>query len=94
MTYITSTSNISSDRESFSALDDRIQPHARGLIARYAGMNEQGLVVTAVWESKADADRFVAEHLAPTAREMFGDAPPTGITVEFEAFDEFTGTSR
>ena len=52
-------------------------------------MNEAGLAITTVWESKAHSDRFATEHLVPAIRDIAGDAinGGPGILVGFEATD-------
>ena len=90
MTYILTTNGTAGDREAFLKIVDRVHEHADGLIARFAGVNERGLAITAIWESKAQSDRFAAEHLFPAVREIVGActvAPP--VMVEFEAFATF-----
>ena len=89
MTYI-HTTNGAGDPESFRTICGRVDQHAHGLIARYAGVTEQGLAVTSVWESKAHSDRFWVEHLIPTLRDMFGpmDGPPPEV-VDFDAFETY-----
>lgn len=89
MTYLTTT-NCPGDAETYLKIVDRVEPHSVGLIARYAGTNDQGLAITAVWQSKAHSDRFTAEHLMPAVRDLVGsvDAGP-GTMIEFDAFDEF-----
>ena len=89
MTYLMTTTTTTRDAETYRKIVERVEPHAVGLIARYAGMNDQGLAITAVWESKAHSDRFTAEHLMPALHELRVDNPGSGTTVDFEAFDEF-----
>lgn len=88
MTYLITT-NTPGDAETYQKIVERVEPHAVGLIARYAGMNDQGLAITAVWESRAHSDRFTAEHLIPALRDRVVDDPGPGTMVDFDAFDEF-----
>jgi hypothetical protein len=57
-----------------------------GVLARYAGTAEDGsLRVVSVWESKAHADRFMAERLAPALATVLGPEPagaPQGVGIE------------
>lgn len=41
-----------------------------GLVATYAGTGPDGLCVISVWESKAHADRFTVERLAPALQRL------------------------
>jgi uncharacterized membrane protein YgcG len=77
MTYLL-TSIVPADRETFKKIVERVEPHARGLIARYTGMNERGIAITTVWESKAHSDRFTTEHLIPAVREIAGEGSGDG----------------
>jgi hypothetical protein len=87
MTYILTT-NSQGDPETYRKITEAVEAHAHGLIARYAGMNERGLAVTAVWETKADSDRFTSEHLMPAIRDIVGDHPAgESVVVGFDAFD-------
>jgi hypothetical protein len=89
MTYVLTT-NFGGDAETYRKVLDRVGESPDGLLARYAGTNERGLAVTTVWQSKADSDRFTAEHLMPAIHEIAGPGPePEGVFVDFEAFDEF-----
>jgi hypothetical protein len=90
MTYVLTT-NFGGDVATYRMITERVEPFAEGLVARYAGTNERGLAVTTVWQSKAHADRFTAEHLMPAVHEVAGPAAgrPDGVFVDFEAFDEF-----
>jgi hypothetical protein len=89
MTYLLTT-NGNGDQDTYLQVVARVDAHAHGLIARYAGMNERGLAITTVWESKAQADRFTAEHLLPALRAIAGgDGDGPAVTVDFEAFEAF-----
>ncbi len=92
MAYVVTT-NSTGDPETYRTITERVEPYAEGLIARYAGTTERGLAITAVWASKAHADRFTAEHLVPALRDVFGDRPFDGLTVDFDTFDEFHAVS-
>ena len=91
MTYIITTNGAGADFETYRKIADRVQPHAHGRIAHYAGMNKTGVAITTVWESKAHSDRFTTEHLLPALRDIVGAAANggPGIVVDFEATDEF-----
>jgi len=90
MTYLM-TSNAPGDIETFRAICERVESHAAGLIARYAGCNDTGLAITTIWESKAACDRFTAEHLQPALVAILGDrlaSTGPGVFVAFESLDE------
>jgi hypothetical protein len=91
MTYV-QTINGNGDPEGYLNVVDRVQAHADGLLARYAGMNDRGLAITSVWESKVHADRFTVDHLMPAIRDIVGDAmddgPPPTI-IDYSTFEEF-----
>jgi hypothetical protein len=92
MTYVLVTNSTGGDPEIFRAIVDRVEEHAHGLVARYAGFNERGLAITSVWESKAHADRFTVDHLLPAIRELAPEAdqqPEGPLVVEYDAFDQF-----
>jgi len=86
MTYVMTT-NGQGDPENYRKISERVSEHADGLIARYAGMNENGLAITTVWESKVHSDRFTAEHLMPAVRDIVGEPNGGGTMIGFEAFD-------
>ena len=46
-----------------------------GLIARAAGPTETGVRVIVIWETKAHADRFFAERVAPAWTKVYGRSP-------------------
>ena len=59
-----------------------------GLLGRYAGTHGGSLVVTTVWSSKADCDRFSADVLGPTIARAQPDG--TGVeTIDYECHDVF-----
>jgi hypothetical protein len=87
MTYVMTTHTSNGDAETYRKVTARVSDHADGLIARYAGMSENGLAVTTVWQSKAHSDRFVAEHLIPAVRDLAGEPNGDSTTIDFEAFD-------
>ena len=93
MTYLI-TMNSSGDAEIFDKISERVQRHAHGLVALYAGVNDRGLAITSVWESKAHSDRFTVEHLIPAVRELVGENNGGGITIDFECFHEHQGGER
>jgi hypothetical protein len=78
MTYIITT-NTHGDMDTFHEIDAIVGP-VSGLVARYAGMNDHGLAVTSVWDSKADADRFFSEQLGPALQQLAGDEPATDVS--------------
>jgi hypothetical protein len=85
MTYILST-NGPGDEATFRKVGDLVGDQTEGLIALYAGTSGAGLSVTAIWESKAHADRFTAEKLMPALRQV-GVEPGTPTSmIEFETF--------
>ena len=92
MTYVLVTNSTTGDPETFQAISDRVEEHADGLVARYAGINERGLAITSVWESKAHADRFTVDHLLPAIDDIVAEAdrPSDGpLVIEYDAFDQF-----
>jgi hypothetical protein len=93
MTYLTTT-NSPGDADTFRKVLERVGPHAEGLVARYAGTNERGLVVTSIWQSKAQADRFATERLLPALHEVVGDDLSGGTMIDCQAFDEYHGDHR
>jgi hypothetical protein len=54
-----------------------------GLLVIAAGANDNGLVVTSVWQSKAQKDRYEAEQLLPTFQSL-------GLAQDMMANAEFT----
>lgn len=92
MTYITSTEIAGATLAGYQALLAALPTtDPAGLLARYAGVTGDTLVITAVWASKAHYDRFITELLHPTLRSM-GTPPGTSSrTVEYEAVDQFVG---
>jgi hypothetical protein len=98
MTYVLIVTNSAATYEGYEQVLAKL-PTTRpvGMIARFAGMSDRGLTITAVWESKVHADRFGAEVLMPTIRATLGDAPavPTEVVaIEYEAIDvELAATS-
>ncbi len=74
--------------DDYQAVNDHIgDKPIDGLLARYAGMSAEGLVVITVWESKAHADRFTAETLVPAIHAIHGDAAADRNRARFEEFD-------
>ncbi len=63
--------------------DDRPE----GLLARYAGETEDGFAVVAVWDTKAQADRFATERLEPAVHQVHGPDLPPGQFMGCEALD-------
>jgi hypothetical protein len=88
MTYVMCTTIPDGDLDGFMAIEAKLPTSApAGLLARYVGVGADGLVITAVWSTKADSDRFFAEHLGPVVREVHGEGPPTGATIAYDATD-------
>ena len=92
MTYITCTQIDGGTLAGYYALNAALPTtEPDGLLARYAGVVGDTLVITGVWSSKAHSDRFSTEMLDPTLRAM-GTLPGTSShTVEYEAVDQFVG---
>ena len=91
MTYLITTQTTGGDQEGFRAVCDVLDADPpEGLLARYAGINDVGIVVTCVWTSKAHADRFTSEQLLPTLHRVIGcratGLPPT--TIDTEVIDD------
>lgn len=96
MTYLMIT-NGQGTLEGFQRITDVVDPHAAGLLARYAGVNEHGLAIAALWESKAACDRFTAEHLVPALDSVLGFRPSPGgpfASIAFEAVLELRPAGR
>ena len=89
MTYLITT-NHDGDPETYRKICERVDGHTDGMLARYAGMNDRGLAVTVVWESKAHSDRFAAEQLVPALRDIADvDDPGDMVVVDFDAFETY-----
>jgi hypothetical protein len=85
MTYIIST-NTSGDEDTFRKVGELVGTETDGLIALYAGAAGEELSVTAIWETKAHADRFTAEKLMPALQQLgIAGGPPVAM-IEFETF--------
>ena len=86
MTYLSCTripgGSVESYRELLAALPTS---PPQGLLARYAGVTGDALVITAVWASKAHRNRFATEILPPVAGVVprAPDQQPA-VTVEYE----------
>src|SRR5687768_960244 len=98
MTYVLIITNSTATYEGYEqVLANLPTTRPAGLIARFAGMSDRGLTITAVWDSKVHADRFGAEVLTPTIRATLGEAPDVPsevVVIEYEAGDvELVGTS-
>ena len=79
MTYLTITELPGRSLDHFATVQAALpDPEPAGLLARYAGVNDEGLVIVAVWAAEANADRFQAEDLGPAARLVNDDACPVG----------------
>ena len=96
MTYLLTTSSPG-DLDTYRRVCAEIEPFTTGLVARYAGPTERGLAITAIWESKADCDRFTIEHLVPALRSALGDrfaASSVSHSIGFEAEEHTIGAAR
>ena len=92
MTYITSTQVAGGTLAGYYALNAALPTtEPDGLLARYAGVAGDTLVITAVWASKAHSDRFTTEMLRPTLRSMGTPPGASSRSVEYEAVDQFVG---
>jgi hypothetical protein len=87
MTYIIST-NTHGDEQTFRKVGDLVDAHPDGLVALYAGAGGDGLSITAVWESKAHADRFAAEQLVPALQQLGVQPGSHSSMIDFETFHE------
>jgi hypothetical protein len=73
--------------EQFDDVVAHVGERPDGMLARYAGTTDDGsLRVVSLWESKAHADRFVAERLGPALAAVLGPEPEgatlgTGVEV-------------
>ena len=91
MTYLmtTQTNGTLDDFRKVNALIGDEPP--AGLLANYAGESDGGLVITSIWASKADSDRFTAERLVPALRQHFGPdavSGPPSTMIDFVVVDE------
>jgi len=85
------TTQTPSTPEQFEAVDAAIGDQVpTGLLARYLGVTEAGVAVTALWASKADADRFFVERLRPAIQQVHGvDEPmPSHPTIGYDVTHE------
>ena len=87
MTYIIST-NGKGDEATFRKVGDLVGDRPDGLIALYAGASGDGLSITAIWETKAQSDRFAAEKLMPALAQVGVAAGAPTTMIEFETFSE------
>jgi hypothetical protein len=91
MTYIIST-NGPGDEATFRKVGDLVGDRPEGLVALYGGASDAGLSITAVWESKAKADRFTAEKLFPALRQLGVEPGAPTSMIEFETFADVVAT--
>lgn len=90
MTYLTITHVPGGDLAGYhSILDALPDTEPDGLIARYAGPAGDDFVITAVWTTKAKADRFAVEILGPTVRASGATSSQPPRTVEYQTAEEF-----
>jgi hypothetical protein len=87
MTYIIST-NGPGDEATFRKVGDLVGGRPEGLVALYSGASGAGLSITAIWESKAQADRFTAEKLMPALRQVGIEPMTPAAMIEFETFED------
>jgi hypothetical protein len=87
MTYFMTTQG-NGDEETFRKVNEKVLPHADGLIAIYAGPSGDGMAIHTLWETKAHSDRFTAEVLLPALAEALGAMPdgPPSVMIECETF--------
>ena len=90
MTYVlitTTTAGRYEDYEQVLTVLPTTRPE--GLIARFAGMSDRGLTITAVWESKEHSDRFGAEALWPALQTVVGPRVGEGeqVVLQYDARD-------
>ncbi|MEU4395379.1 hypothetical protein [Kribbella sp. NPDC023855] len=67
--------------EQFDQVIENLGTEPEGLEARYVGSSDDGLRVVTLWESKAHADRFMAERLGPALAKTLGPEPAGAPTV-------------
>ena len=87
MTYIIST-NGPGDEATFRKVGDLVGDRPEGLVALYGGASGAGLSITAIWETKAQADRFTAEKLMPALRQLGIEPMTPASMIEFETFED------
>jgi hypothetical protein len=56
----------------------------KGRVSQFAGERDGALLVTSLWDSKADADAFRSDRLAPAFVQVFGQPTPPRQMIEFE----------
>lgn len=61
--------------DQFDRVMENVGAEPEGLEARYVGPTADGLRVISLWESKAHADRFMAERLGPALAKALGPEP-------------------
>jgi len=61
--------------DQFDKVMENVGAEPDGLQARYVGSCDEGLRVVSLWESKAHADRFMAERLGPALAAALGPEP-------------------
>ncbi|MET7279275.1 hypothetical protein ABZS29_13655 [Kribbella sp. NPDC005582] len=67
--------------DQFDKVMENVGAEPDGLHARYVGTSDDGLRVVTLWESKAHADRFMAERLGPALAAALGPEPAGAPTV-------------
>ena len=90
------TTQTPSTPEQFEAVDAAIGDQLpAGLVARYLGVTEAGVAVTALWASKADADRFFVERLRPAIQQVVGvdETLPSQSGIGYEVTHELLPTA-
>ena len=78
----------------YRAVGEQLGPNrAEGLVSEAAGSTDRGLYVIAVWDSKAQHDRFIAERLVP-AFEAAGVRPGPMTVTDVDVDALYTRTGR
>jgi hypothetical protein len=91
MTYLTITELLGRGLDTFETVRAALpDPEPTGLLARYAGVTDEGLVIVEVWANKAAADRFQAEDLGPTTSLVNDGACPVRRAIGLAAADVYT----
>jgi hypothetical protein len=87
MPYIMSTLSPSGDLDGYRRVSAQLPERPDGMIARYAGESDGKLSVTVIWETKAQADRFLEEHLLPAIRAEGAENTQPGTSIAFDAVE-------
>jgi hypothetical protein len=87
MPFIISTLSPSGDLDGYRRVSAALPERPDGMIARYAGESDGALSITVVWETRAQADRFLEQHLLPAIRQVGGEATQPSTVISFDATD-------